>query len=150
MSGARVLLRHGMTLLLAGLGCALVAPTIATVLLAARTNGLGADLLYSPMLAPLAVLYAGGPAFLLGALWAWMVLALVRLDLNLLPARVGAAVVIASTAWALSAPLPAEVADASGLGDWTIWTASAVLTSLVFTRGWWARRAAMPASLSGE
>lgn len=144
-----MLLRHAMTLVLAGLGSAIVAPTVATVLLAARANGLGLDLLYSPMLAPLAVLYAGPAAFLLGMVAGWMMLALVRLDLNVLPARIGVAVVVASTAWALSAPLPTDGVDASSLGDWTIWCASAVVTSLVFSRGWWARRATPPASSSG-
>ena len=79
-----------------------------------------------------------------------MTLALVRLELNMLPARVGVAVVVASTAWALSAPLPHDGVDASGLGDWTVWCASAVVTSLIFTRGWWARRAMPPASVSGD
>jgi hypothetical protein len=96
------------------------------------------------------VLYAGPAAFVLGMVAAWMTLALVRLELNMLPARVGVAVVVASTAWALSAPLPHDGVDASGLGDWTVWCASAVVTSLIFTRGWWARRAMPPASVSGD
>ncbi len=140
----RLLLRHAATLLLAGLGTAIVAPTIATVLLAARANGLGFDLVYSPMLAPLAVLYAGPAAFALGALFAWMALALVPLGLNLAPARIAAAVLVATTAWALSEPLPHAGADPTPLGDWTIWCITAALTALVFPSAWWARRATLP------
>lgn len=150
-------MRHVLTVLLIGLYCALAAPTIATVLLALRANGLSFDLVYSPMIAPMAVLYAGPGAFVLGLVFGWMMLVLVQIGLNILPVRVGVAMLIATVAWALAEPLPApgETGSAEGavtaaavgaseFADWLVWNATAAATALLFTRGWLARRVLPP------
>ncbi len=146
----RHLLRHAATVLLVGLYCALAAPVIGTVLLALRANGLSFDLIYSPVLAPMAILYAGPGAFVLGLVFGWMILVLAQMGLNSLPVRVAAAVLVATVAWAMAEPLPeapatddAAVTAAShgaAFADWLVWNATAALTALLFTRSWLARR----------
>ena len=125
-----------------GLYCALAAPTIATVLLALRENGLSFALPYSLMLAPLAIALAGPGAFVLGVVFGWMLLALAGMGINSLPVRVGLAVLVASVAWWQAEPLPNG--ESAVLGDWWVWAGSAAVTSLLFTRGWVARRLVVP------
>lgn len=147
----RMWLRHLATVLLVGLYCALVAPSVATVLMSVRANGLTYHLPAALMLAPLAILLAGPAAFLLGVVFGWMLLVLAGMGLNHLGARVALAVLVASVAWWLADPLPEAVSDAGGpsgsaLGDWLVWAGTAAATALIFTRGWVARRLAGPAA----
>ena len=137
----RRLLRHAATLLLIGVYIAIAAPSVATVLMALRANGLSFELLYSVTLVPWAVLLAGPGAFLLGVVFGWMLIGLVQLGTNTMASRIGLAVVVATIAWWLAEPLPAgarevEAIATSPLSDWLIWCASAAVSALVFTRGW--------------
>ena len=144
----RRLLRDAATLLQIGLYTAIAAPTVATVLLALRANGLGFELLYAVIIAPWAMVLAGPGAFLLGVVFGWMLIGLVRMGRNTLASRVGLAVVVATVAWWLAEPLAgatsggaaSEGAAGSALGDWLSWSVSAAVSALVFTRGWLAFR----------
>ena len=138
----RQMLRHATTLLLIGLYCAIAAPIVATILMALRTNGLTFELPTSLVLAPLAILLAGPAAFLLGLVFGWMLLILAANGINHLAARTSLAVLIASIVWWLADPLQPKVTGEanSALGDWLIWTATAAITALMFTRNWLARR----------
>ena len=151
----RRLRRHAATLLLTGLYCAIVAPTAATVLLALRANGLDYQIVFSLMLAPLAIALGGPGAFVLGVIFGWMLLALAAQGFNNLPVRLALALMLATIAWWLAEPLPTtaqEVAPASlSADDWLIWAGSAAATATLFTRGWVARRLRTPLPLpSGD
>ena len=116
----RRLARHATTLLLIAVTCAIVAPTVATVLLAVQANGLSFQAAYALALAPWAIVIAGPGVFLLGLVFGWMLLVLSAEGYNTLPARIALAVLIASIAWWLSDPLPgapsaAEVAARDAL-----------------------------------
>jgi len=133
-------LRHAVTLLLIGLYVALAAPAVATVLMALRANGLSWQLPYSIMLTPWAVLLGGPGAFVLGLVFGWMLLVLAMQGINMLAARVGLAVLVATAAWWLAEPLP----NGGPAGDWLVWAGSAAVASLIFTRGWVAHRITHP------
>ena len=143
----RRLARHGLTLLLIGLICAIVAPTIATLLLALQANGLSPELAYAVMLAPWAVLLAGPGAFLLGLVFGWMVLVLAAEGLNTLPIRIALAVLVASLAWWLAEPVPAADAARPAEAGWLVWALSAAATAPLVTRGWIAHRLRHPPPL---
>jgi hypothetical protein len=134
-------LRHAVTLLLIGLYVALAAPTVATVLMAIRTNGVSWELPYSIMLAPWAVMLAGPGVFVLGLVFGWMLIVLAMQGVNRLEVRIGLAVLVASVAWWLAEPLP----NGGAAGDWAVWAGSAAAASLIFTRGWVAHRITHPA-----
>ena len=144
----RVALRHAATVVWIALVCGVVAPVIATVLLVWQLNGLSLDLLYSPVMAPLTVLYAGPAAFLLGLVFGWMLVGLVWLGLNHLGLRVAVAMLVATLAWSLAGPLalsdggmPAGDPGAWDEGlNWLVLNGTAGATALVFRRRWLARR----------
>jgi len=141
----RRLKRDAVTLLLIAVYCAIAAPTVATVLLALRANGLSVELALSVILAPLAILLSGVGVFVLGLVFGWMLVALVRMGVNTLASRLGLAVLVASVAWWLAEPLPvdgAAVASDAGAAvvEWLIWSTSAAVSALVFTRRWLAHR----------
>jgi hypothetical protein len=136
-------LRHAVTLLLIGLYSALVAPSVAAMLMSMRINGLSWELAYSIMLAPWAVVVFGPAAFALGLVFGWMLIVLASNGVNHPAVRVGLAVLVASVAWWLVEPSPGD--DANGLAaDWLVWAPSAAVTSLIFTRGWVAHRITHP------
>ena len=136
-------LHHATTLLLIALYSAFAAPAIATMLMALRTSGLTAELPAALILVPLTILFAGPAAFALGLVLGWMLLVLATNGINNLAARTATAALIATTVWWLAEPLPngttSETTN-SALSDWLIWTATAILTALMFTRRWIARR----------
>ena len=138
----RRLLRHAITLLLIALYCAIAAPIVATILMALRANGLTPNLPAALVLAPLAILLAGPAAFLFGLVFGWMLLILAKNGINHLAARTSLAILIASIVWWLADPLPNQLPGEAypPASDWLIWTATAALTALMFTRGWIARR----------
>ncbi len=136
-------LRHATTLLLVGLYCAIVAPIIATMLMAIRANGLTAELPAALILAPMTILYAGPAAFVIGLFLGWMLLVLAANGINNLAARTATAALLATTTWWLTDPLPNGAtgeATNTPLSDWLIWIATAALTALMFTRRWISRR----------
>jgi hypothetical protein len=135
--------RHAVTLLLVGLYAALVGPSVATVLMAVRANGLAWELFYSITLMPWAVLVLGPGVFALGLVFGWMLIGLAGMGINHLAARMGLAVLVATIAWWLVEPLSAD--GAGGLpADWAVWAVSAAVASLIFTRGWVAHRITHP------
>ncbi|MCC6717471.1 MAG: hypothetical protein IT555_06270 [Acetobacteraceae bacterium] len=134
--------RTAVTLVLIALYAAVAAPTVATMLLALRANGVTAELPLAVLLAPLSIVLAGPGVFVLGLVFGWMLLGLARLGTNGVAARVGLAVLVATVAWWLHEPLPGAVAASSGFGDWLVWAASAAAAALIFTRGWVAHRIA--------
>ncbi len=146
----RRLARHATTLLLIAVTCAIVAPTVATLLLAVQANGLSFQAAYAVALAPWAIVIAGPGAFLLGLVFGWMLLFLAAEGHNTLPARIALAVLIASIAWWLSAPLPGTASGAAPTAGWPIWAASAASAALIFTRGWVAHRLRHPIPLPRE
>ncbi len=136
-------LRHATTLLLIGLYCAVTAPVIATILMAVRANGLTYELPAALILVPMTILYAGPAAFVLGLILGWMLLVLAVNGINNLAARTATAALIATTVWWLADPLANTTSGentGTPLGDWLIWSATATLTALMFTRRWIARR----------
>jgi len=141
---ARRLARHAVTLLLIGLICAIVAPTVATVLLALRANGPSLELAYSITLAPWAIMLAGPGVFLLGLVFGWMLLVLAAEGHNTLWLRVALAVLVATLAWWLADPLPGAGATPHGIADWLIWAASAAAAAAAVARGWIAHRLRHP------
>jgi hypothetical protein len=136
-------LRHATTLALFGLVTALVAPTVATLLLALRGNGPSFELAYALMLAPWAILLGGPGAFVLGAIFGWMVLVLASQNLNRLETRLALAVLVATIAWWLAEPLP-QHEGSTPLMDWLTWALSAAATAPIFTRAWVAHRLTHP------
>ena len=146
----RRLARHATTLLLIAVTCAIVAPTVATVLLAVQANGLSFQAAYALALAPWAIVIAGPGVFLLGLVFGWMLLVLSAEGYNTLPARIALAVLIASIAWWLSAPLPGTASGAAPTAGWPIWAASAASAALIFTRFWVAHRLRHPIPLPRE
>lgn len=145
----RRLSRHAVTLLLVGLTCAIIAPTVATLLMAVQANGITLQLPYAVTLAPWAILIAGPGVFLLGVIFGWMLLVLAAEGHHTLPARLALAVLVASIAWWLHEPLPSPTPAATprpggAAADWLVWAASAATAGLVFTRGWIAHRLRHP------
>ena len=134
--------RTTVTLLLIALYGAVAGPTVATMLLALRENGVTAELPLAVLLSPLTIVLAGPGVFVLGLVFGWMLLGLARLGTNGLAARVGLAVLVATVAWWLNEPLPGEAAGSSEFSDWLVWVASAAVAALIFTRGWVAHRIA--------
>jgi hypothetical protein len=146
-SPSRRLARHAVTLLLIGLTCGIVAPTVATLLMALQANGLTLQLPYAFMLAPWAIMIAGPGVFLLGVVFGWMLLVLAAEGHHTLPARLALAVLVASVAWWLDEPLPGPAAESRPGGtpaDWLVWATSAAAAGLVFSRGWIAHRLRHP------
>ena len=136
-------LHHATTLLLIALYSAFAAPAIATMLMALRASGLTAEFPAALILVPLTILFAGPAAFALGLVLGWMLLVLATNGINNLAARTATAALIATTAWWLAEPLPNGTTSETtntALSDWLIWTATAILTALMFTRRWIARR----------
>jgi hypothetical protein len=148
----RRLARHAVTLLLIGLTCAVIAPTVATMLMALQANGLTLQLAYAITLAPWAIMIAGPGVLVLGLIFGWMLLILAAEGHHTLPARLALAVLVASVAWWLAEPLPAaEAAPVRGdAADWLVWAASAASAALVFTRGWVSHRLRHPIPLPPE
>jgi hypothetical protein len=146
----RRLARHGLTLLLIGLICAIVAPTIATLLMALQANGPSPELAYAIMLAPWAILLAGPGVFLLGLVFGWMVLVLAAEGHNTMPIRIALAVLIASLAWWLAEPAPGSAATPGPEAGWLVWALSAAATAPLVTRGWVAHRLRHPIPLPQE
>ena len=144
----RRLARHGLTLLLIGLICAIVAPTIATLLMALQANGPSLELAYAIMLAPWAILLAGPGVFLLGLVFGWMLLVLAAEGLATLPIRTALAVLIASLAWWLAEPAPGAASGPEA--GWLVWALSAAATAPLVTRGWLAHRLRHPLPLPQE
>ena len=141
----RQMLRHATTLLLIGLYCAIVAPIVATILMALRANGLTLNLPAALVLTPLAILLAGPAAFLFGLVFGWMLLILAANGINHLAARTSLAILIASIVWWLTDPLPNQLPGESysPASDWSIWTGSAAITALMFRRNWVKNRITM-------
>jgi hypothetical protein len=131
------------TLAVIGLLAALLAPTVATLLLALRGNGPSFELAYALMLAPWAILLGGPGAFVLGLVFGWMVLVLAWSGINRRDIRIGLGVLVATLAWWLADPLP-QHSDSSDVADWLIWALSAAAPAALLTRGWIAHRITHP------
>ena len=136
-------LRHALTLAMIGAIAALVAPSVATLLLALRANGLSLELAYAVALVPWAILLAGPGAFVLGVLFGWMVLVLAWSDIDRPDLRIALAVLIASLAWWLAEPLP-QPTESRSPADWLVWAVSAAAPAALLTRGWIAHRITHP------